>query len=426
MLLQKAFLIDNNEVSSNDHLAEMLNRYTTMEPYINAFVREVDLSKRMLLNMENLLHTFPDEKPALFGIPFAIKDLIHVDGLPTQAGSNLPVNILTRREGSFITNLRSKGALIAGKTITEEFAYHSVTPTRNPHNIEHTPGGSSAGSAASVAAGICPIAVGTQTLRSVIAPASFCGVVGFKPSYERIALDGAILLSPSFDTIGFFTQDIESMIYAGTHLIPKWRPFHSNRKPTIGVPKGQYMNLMFDDVKCAFENQLETLERAGFAIRYVEMPWDEDFITGDAMLRMVQGEMAQVHESWFRQYEHLYGLPVQSAIRKGQTIPLKELERYRAGQLKLRMDLQNSKVKNGIDLWISPAQGGVAPKGYKKTGWAGMTAIWTYAGLPTISLPLAKIDGMPLGLQCIDAYGNDEVLLFWARELVRNLQSEQR
>jgi len=185
-----------------------------------------------------------------------------------------------------------------------------------------------------------------------------------------------------------------------------------------------YMNFMSEDVRRAFKNQLKLLENAGYSIRHVNMPWEDSFIAGDAMIRMVQGEMAQVHENWFRQYEHHYGSSVKDAIIKGQTVPLEELEKYRVGQMKLRNDLEQTKMKYGIDLWVSPAQGGVAPKGFEKTGWAGMTAIWTYAGLPTISIPSAKIDGMPLGFQCIDSHGNDEALLFWTKAIERSLSSE--
>lgn len=149
-------------------------------------------------------------------------DLLHVDGLPTRAGSQLSAELLAGAQGSLVTKLRALGAVIAGKTVTEEFAYNGPIATLNPHNTAHTPGGSSAGSAAAVAAGLCPLAVGTQTLRSVIAPASFCGVVGFKPSYGRVPLDGVLLFSPSFDTVGFFTQNLPDMEAAVALLVPDW------------------------------------------------------------------------------------------------------------------------------------------------------------------------------------------------------------
>lgn len=121
--------------------------------------------------------------------------------------------------------------------MTEEFAYAGPITTRNPHQLEHTPGGSSAGSAAAVAAGICPFAIGTQTLRSVMAPASFCGVVGFKPSYARIPIDGVQLMSPSFDTFGFFTQDMEGMDFLAAELVTGWRPLKKLVNLYWGYPK---------------------------------------------------------------------------------------------------------------------------------------------------------------------------------------------
>jgi Asp-tRNA(Asn)/Glu-tRNA(Gln) amidotransferase A subunit family amidase len=317
--------------------------------------------------------------------------------------------------------LRSLGALIAGKTVTEEFAYAGPIPTRNPHHPNHTPGGSSAGSAASVAAGICPLAIGTQTLRSVIGPASFCGVAGFKPSYGRVPLDGVILLSPSFDTIGFFTSDIESMSLAAAHLVPGWQPFRADRKPVLGIPKGAYMSMMFDDVRTMFERQVERLTDAGFAVREVEMPWDDAFVLGDAMLRLVQGEMARVHRDWFAKYSGLYGESVFLAITSGMSITEQELAEYRKGQAVLRTKLSaaaaGGQQSQQIDLWISPSQGGTAPLWGGRTGWSGMTAIWSYAGLPQLTIPAAKLNGLSVGFQCIGRYGEDEAALCWGEQI---------
>lgn len=211
MLLNRSSLIemmngtDEPETRLEKSLNLYLERFGQLEPQIRAFVPEADVEQRLRREKALLLHTYSeaDNKLALYGVPVAVKDLLHVEGLPTRAGSQLPADLLTGPEGSLVLRLRFLGAQIAGKTVTEEFAYNGPIATRNPHNTAHTPGGSSAGSAAAVAAGICPLAVGTQTLRSVIAPASFCGVVGFKPSYGRVPLDGVLLLSPSFDTLVF-------------------------------------------------------------------------------------------------------------------------------------------------------------------------------------------------------------------------------
>ncbi|MCJ8013746.1 amidase [Paenibacillus sp. KQZ6P-2] len=409
------------------YLTPCLDRFEKFEPHIHAFIHEENRETRILRDIEALKRKFTDvNKPPLYGIPVAIKDLFHVDGFPTHAGSELPHTVLTGEEGSLIRSLREKGMWITGKTVTEEFAYGGLIPTRNPHNLNHTSGGSSAGSAAAVAAGICPVAVGTQTLRSISAPASFCGVVGFKPSKGRIPMDGVILLSPSFDTAGFFTQDLPSMEYVSAQLIPEWQEFQSDRKPVLGIPNGIYMNLMFDDVRTAFQEQVKKQEESGYKIKRVDMPWSDEFIYGDDMLRFVQGEMAIVHQALFEEYKDIYGLGVHNAITAGFGIDDMELERYRKGQISLRNDLSDIQEREAIDLWISPAQGGTAPLWGEQTGWAGMTAIWSYAGLPTISIPSMTVNDMPLGFQCIGSYGGDEELIYWSKQVSKALNPDYK
>jgi Asp-tRNA(Asn)/Glu-tRNA(Gln) amidotransferase A subunit family amidase len=412
-------------------LSRHLERYGLAQPTVHAFVKEEVRSERIRQELETLKSRFKGSaKPALYGVPIGIKDLLHAEGLRTSAGSALPSSVLTAAEGSFILRLREQGAWIAGKTETEEFAYAGPIPTRNPHAPERTPGGSSAGSAASVASGMCPVAIGTQTLRSITAPASFCGVAGFKPSYGRIPMDGIIVLAPSFDTAGIFTADAASMAAVAPHLIPDWSSLQlqeeaqidPDRKPVLGIPDGIYMKFMSDNVQRAFQRQTDMLQSAGYTIAAVTMPWDDEWISGDAMLRFVQGEMARVHDQWFEEYSGHYGDAVRQAILQGKTIGEEELDRYRKGQLPLRHKLAEFRRSQGIDLWISPSQGGVAPQHGERTGWPGMTAIWTYAGLPTISLPGGQAEGMPLGFQCIAEFGQDEMLLHHAVRIAQLLQ----
>lgn len=426
-------LSENLEQIESAYLDAALNRYSERyrlaEPSVLAFVDEQGRTERICRETEMLRNRFSGRtKPALYGIPIGVKDLFHIDGLPTIAGSQLPSSVLTDAEGSLIRRLREQGAWVPGKTVTEEFAYAGSISTRNPHALERTPGGSSAGSAASVASGICPVAIGTQTLRSITAPASFCAVTGFKPSYGRIPMDGVVLLAPSIDTAGIFTADVTSMGVVAPHLIPDWKSslqgspqYDPDRKPVLGIPSGIYMKLMGDEIRSAFEKQAASLIQAGYTVRTVEMPWDDQFIYGDAMLRFVQGEMARVHEQWFDGHRDKYGEAVQQAILTGRTIGDDELERYRIGQMSLRNELAEVRRAQGIDLWISPAQGGVAPPYGGRTGWAGMTAIWTYAGLPTISLPGGQVEGLPLGFQCIAEFGQDEILMHHAERIARLL-----
>ncbi|XEC96323.1 amidase [Paenibacillus tarimensis] len=407
------------EASLREYLALFLTRFGQAEENIHSFIPEQNLKRRILIEAEALMKKFPQliDRPPLFGVPVGIKDLLHADGFLTRAGSNLPPELLTGEEASIVAKLRSLGGIIAGKTVTEQFAYSGPIPTRNPNNLNHTPGGSSAGSAASVAAGICPLAIGTQTMQSIIAPASFCGVVGYKISYGRIPIDGVILLSPSFDSIGLFTQDMDSMDLAASLVVPDWKPYHSDRKPVLGIPNGIYMSLMDPRVKKTFQDQIEGLQKCGYTVRYADMPWEDSFIAGDAMLRFVQGEMARVHNNWFDRYADLYGAQVHRAIIIGREIDDKELDQYRSGQQEIRNNLEDLKRVEGIDLWVSPAQGGTAPKYGERTGWPGMTAIWSYAGCPSISIPGAAIDGLPLGFQCIGSYGKDEELLYWSKQI---------
>src|SRR5258706_4039005 len=179
-------------------------RITEREPSVLSFIPEEERFVRLHKEADALLFTYPDivNRPPLYGMLAGVKDIFHVDGFTTQAGSHLPFEIFQGNEAESVTKLKNAGALILGKTVTTEFAYFSPGPTRNPHHSEHTPGGSSSGSAAAVAAGFCQLALGTQTIGSIIRPAAFCGVVGVKPTYERISRACVIPLSPMLELLG--------------------------------------------------------------------------------------------------------------------------------------------------------------------------------------------------------------------------------
>ena len=171
------------------YVDEMCDRVDAVDPAIQALLPEPGRRERLLTEAAGLERRYPQpaSRPPLYGALVAVKDIFHVHGFVTRAGSNLPPELFAGAEASCVTQLREAGALILGKSVTTEFAYFEPGPTRNPHALDHTPGGSSSGSAAAVAAGLCQLAVGTQTIGSVIRPAAFCGVVGFKPSLDRIA-----------------------------------------------------------------------------------------------------------------------------------------------------------------------------------------------------------------------------------------------
>ncbi|HET7638908.1 MAG TPA: amidase, partial [Ktedonobacteraceae bacterium] len=219
-LAATAKALRTNELDLLAYINDICARIDAAEPYIQALLPEPRRRERLLAQAEALQAHYPDpaSRPPLYGIPVGVKDMFNVDGFPTQAGSQLPANLFSGPEAVCVRRLRQAGALIVGKTVSAEFAYFEPGPTRNPHNLAHTPGGSSSGSAASVAAGLCPLAMGTQTIGSTIRPAAFCGIVGFKASYDRISTAGLIKCAESLDTAGFFTQDVAGVDLAASLL----------------------------------------------------------------------------------------------------------------------------------------------------------------------------------------------------------------
>ncbi len=393
-----------------------LERIETHEPAIHALVPEPERRARLLREAVALQQRFPDptKRPPLYGILLGVKDLFFVDGFPTHAGSQLPAEAFRGPEAGCVRKLRDAGALLLGKTITTEFAYFEPGPTRNPHHLAYTPGGSSSGSAAAVAAGFCPLALGTQVIGSTMRPAAFCGIVGYKPSYGRIATNGLIPCAPSLDTIGFFTQEVVGIEPVASLLCNDWQSTTIQTQPVLGVPDGPYLAKASPEGLAAFEQQVERLERAGYAVRHVEIMHDLDEIT----LRhecILSAEMAHVHAEWFTRYRSLYRPRTAALILRGKQVSSEELETACAGRAMLRGQLEAAMEQHGIDVWISPAAAGPAPEGITTTGDPVMNLPWTHAGLPAIALPAGHAqNGLPLGLQVVGRCMDDERLVSWA------------
>ncbi len=418
-LVAAASALRGGQLDITAYINELCDRVDAVDLQLQALLPEAGRRARLLAEAATLSARFPDPvgRPPLYGIPVGVKDMFYVDGFPTRAGSRLPAETFSGVEAACVTMLRAAGALILGKTVSTEFAYFEPGPTRNPHNRDHTPGGSSSGSAAAVAAGFCPLALGTQTIGSTIRPAAFCGIVGFKPTYERIPSRGVIPCAPSVDTVGLFAQDVEGVILAAALLCRAWWPPSApfSRLPILGVPDGPYLAQASPEGLAAFEQHVSLLEQAGYSVKRVSALLDIEEINQRHML-LVFAEMASVHAAWFAQYEQLYRPRTAEAIRQGQAIGVEELAAARAGCLKLRRELQALMVQEEIDLWLCPAAPGSAPEGIQTTGNAIMNLPWTHAGLPAITLPAgAALNGLPLGLQVVGAFRADEQLLTWAR-----------
>ena len=403
-----------------DFLAQIEARFTQQEPSVLALIQDEKRFDRLYEEAEALVLAYPDliKRPLMFGALLGVKDIFHVEGFLSQAGSRLPSEILQGAEAKSVSRLLDAGALFFGKTVTTEFAYFSAGPTRNPHNLEHTPGGSSSGSAAAVAAGFCHVALGTQTIGSIIRPASFCGVVGLKPTYDRISREGIIPLSPSLDHVGFFVPDVESAINAARVLYADWdEPTQPLKKPRLGIPEGPYLQSVSQESLDHFENVYQRLGGSGYEMQRIQIMPDFEEIRArhDVIL---SSEAAKVHADWFREYENLYSAKFTELIQRGQAITHNQLQSALAARDNFRADLRRTFLDHNIDIWIMPSTIGPAPKGLDSTGDPIMNLPWTQAGLPALNLPAGKSgEGLPLGLQIVGNWYKDESLLFWAKDL---------
>lgn len=465
---------------------ELCDRIDSIDGRLHAILPEPERRARLHREADALEDRFsdPEERPLLYGVPVGVKDIFCVDGFETRCGSELPPELFEGPEGACVARLRAAGALILGKTVTTEFAYFEPGPTANPHNLGHTPGGSSSGSAAAVAAGLCPLAIGSQTVGSVIRPAAFCGVVGFKPTFGRIPIEGVLPFSPSVDHVGVFAQSAAGAALAASVLCDGWAPVEDVDRPVLGVPDGTYLSLASDEALRLFEAQLGALKRAGYTVRSV--PALEDVAAlDDRHQRLIASEMAVTHAAWFAEYEMLYRPRTAGLIRRGLRNLKENLEFYlelplsvadphfdaAAGEiraiwtafetiaqfpedqalrheiavmidsardllfslsgprpvrsmLRLRTDLEALMAEHAIDVWVCPAATSPAPEGLHSTGDPAMNLPWTHAGMPALTLPAGRsANGLPVGLQCVARAGHDERLLAWGVRLEGTLAS---
>ena len=410
----------SGDLTFPEYLSQVESRFIEREASILAFIPEEDRFTRLHKDAEALVSNYPDmiNRPSLFGMLMGVKDIFHVDGFVTQAGSRLPSEELQGKEAESVTRLKNAGALILGRTVTTEFAYFTPGPTRNPHNIEHTPGGSSSGSAAAVAEGLCTLALGTQTIGSVIRPAAFCGVVGVKPTYDRISRAGVIPLSPSLDHVGFFTPDVATAKQVVPSLYKDWNDSISlDGKPTLGIPEGPYLASASDYALACFNAICRSLSDAGYELRRVPIMTDFQEIRArhDAIM---SAEAAQVHVNWFEKYESLYSSKFTDLIKRGQSVSTQSVQSHLKARDIFREKITQTMNDNSIDLWISPPTIGPAPKGLDSTGDPVMNLPWTQIGFPAINLPTGKNEeGLPMGLQLVGKWNADESLLTWAEDI---------
>lgn len=337
----------------------------------------------------------------LQGVPFASKDIIEIGGLATEYGSPLYKGRLGTADAAIVRDLRARGAVVVGNARCAAFAFRTPPPTENPRAMGRTPGGSSSGSAAAVAAGMVPFALGTQTLGSILRPASFCGVTGFKPTLGVVPTDGVLPFSHSLDTVGFFTHtpaDMLALWEAAGRTTGRDQPF------AIGRPDP--MPAVDSDMAAAVERALGALGRAGVPIRSIDLaPLLSSLFDAATVVMFYEG--ARVHRLRYEQYgAELRELA--DLVRAGLQITDARYERALDAIAQGRARL--SDLYRTTPVILVPAAPGPAPRGLASTGDARMNGAWTALGTPAISIPL-PVPGPPLGLQLTADRGEDARLL---------------
>jgi len=381
-------------------LQPCLDRIRAMDPSIQAWVQ--------------VLPQKPTGSGKLSGIPFGAKDIIETRGLSTEYGSPVYKGRIGTADAAIVRELRQRGAILLGKTHTTSFAYRTPAPTRNPRDVAHTPGGSSSGSAAAVAAGMAPVALGTQTRGSVLRPASYCGVTGFKTSYGLLSMEGVLPLAKSLDTLGFFT-------HTSADMLALWESMgHSTGRTedfALGAPEP--MPEVEPAMAAAFQNALSRLRRAGASIRSIDIAGMLAKLS-DASTTLMFYEGARCHQQRFN--EHGARLAdLADLVREGLQIPAERYDEARRYIAECKASV--TEIFKATPVILVPAATGPAPLGLKSTGDARMNAPWTALGTPAISIPMPVRDGLPLGLQLTGDHGQDARVIRTAVRLQRMLGS---
>ena len=352
----------------------------------------------------------------LIGVPTGVKDIFYTAGVPTTACSKVYADFVPEYDATTVANLRGAGGIMLGKTATTEFAYRDPSPTRNPWNTDHTPGGSSSGSAAAVAAMMCPIAFGSQTRGSVLRPASYNGIVGLKPTFGRVSRFGVVPLSWSFDHVGWMARSVEDValmlqVMAGpdkndpTSLyddVPHYSVGIRNPDPPhIGVLQDYFFQNADDDVCTHTQEIVERLSLEGARVEYIELPESFESAMAD-QFTILSVEAANFHEPLLKEKADLYGPNIRELVETGLGIDAVTDSRALESRLQFIADAEGLSKK--VQVLLTPSTPTPAPGDLSVTGSAMFQGPWTSTGLPTVTVPsgLSQFD-LPLGIQLIAA-----------------------
>ncbi len=424
-------LLETRQIKAEDYLGSCLDRIRRCEPLVHAWAHldaDATLPKARVID-EQIAQGRP--VASLTGIPVGVKDIFNTADMPTQMGSPIWSGFCPGNDARVVYYLRQAGALIPGKTVTAEFAVHAPGPTRNPHHLEHSPGTSSSGSAVAVATGMVPLALGTQTAGSIIRPASYCGVIGFKPSFGLIPRTGMLKTTDSLDTVGLFARSIEDVrllfdvirVHGSDYPISQMllnSPDRSNRgaRPwRLALVKGPKWHCAESYARQALFTFAERLSQYA-DVNLVDYNLPSEFDRAhDVHSTIYDCTLAYYFQDEFKK-ETLVSPIMYEIIRRGQQVSLEQYKQALQDQRRLADSLDNLLQKN--DFLLNLSTGGEALHGIDSVDRPDNCLIWTLCGVPAINLPVFRgPNGLPFGLQVVARRYSDYLLLNfgeWLRE----------
>ncbi len=355
----------------------------------------------------------------LHGIPIGIKDIINVDGLPTLAASPLRAHHRAPCDAPVVVRLKQAGAIILGKTVTTELACFDPPPTRNPWNLEHTPGGSSSGSAAAVALGMCGAAIGSQTGGSITRPASYCGVYGMKPSFGMVDRTGVVPVSRHLDHVGPIARSVADLALVFSVIAGDKLPYQARSKPPrLGLIESFFVERADAPIREATRQTIELLAQQGAQVEAVQLPDGFGEVHEMHALVMACGA-AGVHGDDYNKSPEQFGPHVSALIEQGLSASKQQFETALAHQYAFGQHL--AERLSGVDALVTPATN-TPPPDRTTTGSPLFNSPFSYAGVPTVSLPCGvTADVLPVAIQLIGHRDDDHRLLetaMWCEELI--------
>ena len=405
---QAARLIDDGKLRPEALMEAYLDRIASRDPAVLAFAH---------FDAARARAAAAAARPGpLRGIPIGVKDVLDTADMPSQYGSPIWAGWRPRADSAPVALARNAGGVTIGKTVTTEFATRTPGKTRNPVNPGHTPGGSSSGSAAGVGAGLFPLAYGTQTAGSVIRPAAFCGVVGYKPTFGTISRIGMKIMSDSLDTIGVMARTVaDCALFAGAVSgrdmgDPDSKP---DRAPRIGICQSPAWPVAAPETRALLERVTSALSRAGAAVTPRELPDSFSALT-DAHPIVMNAESARALTWELTHHPEQLSETLRERMQFGLNQTEAALRDAYAVFESTRLAFPD--VLDDLDVLVTPSAPGEAPKGLEWTGDPAFNAIWTSLHVPCVTVPAGSgPNGLPLGIQIVGKRGDDRVVLAWAR-----------